>query len=433
MAARVAVVGGGWSGLACAVELADAGRAVTVFEAGAIPGGRARRVEDHSGAFDNGQHLLLGAYHETLAMIHRVQPEARADSLYVRSSLALAGPGRFLLRAPRLPAPLHTLVALLAAQDCTLRERLAVLQAFVRWQRCHWQCARNVTVETLLRDQPPRMIARLWQPLCIAALNTPPRTASAQIFLNVLRAAFAGSRADSDLIVPIVDLSRLFPEPAARHVAGRGGAVRLRAAVRRVAADSVGWVVESIAGTRERFDRIVVATGASQACALLEGVAAADPIRALLQAYRYEPITTVYLEFAQSSRVDGAFRQLGGAPGQWVFAQPTAQGGTRLAVVISTDGPHRRQAHADLIDAVLAQLRTHLPAKAFEIDPLHARVITERRATHASTPDRRHPKAGRIAAGLYLAGDHTDDEYPATLEAAVRAGRRAAAAVLDRA
>ncbi|MDI6750795.1 MAG: FAD-dependent oxidoreductase, partial [Rhodocyclaceae bacterium] len=42
MARRVAVVGGGWAGLACAVELAEAGVAVEVFEAARTLGGRAR-------------------------------------------------------------------------------------------------------------------------------------------------------------------------------------------------------------------------------------------------------------------------------------------------------------------------------------------------------------------------------------------------------
>ena len=65
---KLAVVGAGWAGLAAAVALKAAGADVTVFEAAPLAGGRARRVDDlNMGAIDNGQHLLLGAYTETLA------------------------------------------------------------------------------------------------------------------------------------------------------------------------------------------------------------------------------------------------------------------------------------------------------------------------------------------------------------------------------
>ncbi len=68
---RIAVVGAGWAGLAAATRLRQAGHSVRVYEAAAAPGGRARRV-DHPGlglSIDNGQHILLGAYTATLALM----------------------------------------------------------------------------------------------------------------------------------------------------------------------------------------------------------------------------------------------------------------------------------------------------------------------------------------------------------------------------
>jgi predicted NAD/FAD-binding protein len=166
---------------------------VTVFEAAGTLGGRARRIDYENVTLDNGQHLLLGAYRQTLELIARVQTAA-SESLYARLPLLLAGPGEFALRAPRLPAPLHTLIGLLTARDCTWPERFAVARAFARWQHASWRCGGNETVAGLLAQQPPRMSERLWNPLCLAALNTPPASASAQVFLNVLRDGLASSR-----------------------------------------------------------------------------------------------------------------------------------------------------------------------------------------------------------------------------------------------
>ena len=71
-APRVAIVGAGWAGMAAAVELADRGADVTVFEAARTLGGRARRVTLDGLPLDIGLHLLLGAYRDALATITRV-------------------------------------------------------------------------------------------------------------------------------------------------------------------------------------------------------------------------------------------------------------------------------------------------------------------------------------------------------------------------
>ena len=72
-ARRVAVIGGGWAGMAAAVELATQNIAVTVFETAQTLGGRARRVVSHGANLDNGLHILIGAYSETVRVISKVR------------------------------------------------------------------------------------------------------------------------------------------------------------------------------------------------------------------------------------------------------------------------------------------------------------------------------------------------------------------------
>jgi len=430
---RVAVIGGGWSGLACAVSLVDAGCEVTVFERAATLGGRARRVEWAGAALDNGQHLLIGAYRETLAMIHRVQPDVPTRALYRRRAFALRGPGRFALSAWPLPAPWHTLAALATARDCTWPERKAIADAFRRWQRDAWSCAPEATVADILRAEPQRMRERLWHPLCLAALNTPPEAASGATYLNVLHDALAGPRADSDLIVPVVDLTRLFPEPAAHWLAARGATIRRHVPVLAMAAhgSSIELVVGADRHHRAAFDAAVVATAPSDAARLLAGIPEARAAAAMLADCRPLPITTVYLRFARKLTWPKTMRQLNGDPGQWVFDRGFAPGTADrlLAVVISAHDAHRALGEEVLVRGIMRQLRAESAAFA-GVEPASVRVIREARATHAAVPLRRYPPAGRIARRLFLAGDYVDPRYPATLEAAARAGVTAARAVL---
>src|SRR2546428_13721845 len=104
---RVAIIGAGWAGLAAAVTLAERGVRVTVFEASRSLGGRARRVSIDGVDLDNGQHILIGAYRETLRMMRRVRARPRERLLLVAPPVWVCG-GVF-LRAPRPPHPLPLL------------------------------------------------------------------------------------------------------------------------------------------------------------------------------------------------------------------------------------------------------------------------------------------------------------------------------------
>jgi squalene-associated FAD-dependent desaturase len=427
---RVAVIGGGYAGFAAAVTLATAGCAVTVFESARTLGGRARRVEAYRITVDNGQHILLGAYAQTLALIRTVHGAGAEPELLDRRRLRLEEPGVFRLSTPALPAPLHLAVALLLARGWSWADRQATI-AFMRGlRREHFRCDSALSVGSLLGGQPAAVIRALWEPLCLAALNTPITVASAALFLNVLAAAFGARARDSDLLLPRVDLSSLFPDPAAAYVADRGGEIRKSTLVNGLAARADG-VTLRIGYGEERFDAAVLAVGPHQLTHLLfDGGGDPRASQALNQvaAFAYEPIVTAYLKYSTPLELAHPMQKLDGAPGQWVFDRGQLDGPKGLAaVVISTDLPSTRIGHNALarsIDAQLHRLQPSLPA------PTWMQVIAERRATYACVAGLARPAPGKIAPRLWLAGDYTDAEFPATLEAATRSGVTAAQALL---
>lgn len=428
MTGRIAIIGGGWAGMAAAVTLAAAGRAVCVFEAARVLGGRARRVDLGGRSVDNGQHILLGASAQTLALVRTVHGGPQRG-LFDRRRLHLEQPGVFRLKTAPLPVPWHLVTALLTARGLSQRERLSTVAFVGRLRRSRYRCPGELTVATLLAGQPAAAVHRLWAPLCVAALNTPIETASAQVFLNVLRLAFAARARDSDLLLPRLDLTALFPAPAAAYVEARGGEIRLGEAVGRVAACADGVRVATQARD-ERFAAAIVAVGPHQLAEVLGSQPgdAASLALARVGAFSYQPIHTIYLHYPRPLGLSLPMVKLDGNPGQWLFDRGQLGGAPGLAaVVISTALAGGRVEHDALAQAAHTQLQALIPGLP---PPAWTQTIAERRATYACVAGLARPAAGALLPRLYLAGDYTDDELPPTLEAATRSGVAAARQLL---
>ena len=440
---QVAVVGGGWAGCAAAVELAAAGCAVTLFEAARSLGGRARGVALHGRMLDNGQHLLLGAYTDTLRLLRRVGIDPNQALLKLPLQMRYpAGSGGMDFVAPRLPAPLHLAAALLRARGLAGADKMALARfsSSARWMG--WQLHADCSVSELLErfDQTARLVQLMWRPLCLAALNTPPERASAQVFLAVLRDSLGAGRAASDMLLPRRDLGALFPDAAATFIAQHGGTVHCGARVSALAQDGAGWRVEAAGhalkgNASARFDAVVLASAPPAAAILLEALPL-DAIRAQLGAFDYEPISTCYLQYPLDVRLALPFYALLDDPalnhwGQFVFDRgqlDPAQAGL-FSVVVSASGAAAALDQAALAQAITAQLAAVFRRPGLA-SPAWRQVITEKRATFACTPGLPRLATATGLAGLVLAGDYTASDYPATLESAVRSGAAAARAIL---
>ncbi len=424
---HVAVVGAGYAGIAAAVGLVRGGAAVTLFDANRTAGGRARRIEYRGSTLDNGQHILLGAYHHTLALMRSVGVPENAVR---REPLAIRYPGELELAAPRLPAPLHLAAALALARGLAFGERRAAVAFAFAIRRAEAAAREGETVAGLLDrlGQPQRLRRLLWEPLCVAALNTPAGRADARVFARVLRDALMRERGDSDLVLPAFDLSSLLPDPAIAWLGERGAQIVLGGRVLGLSRGASQWRLATAEGARD-FDAVVCATAPYEAATLLGTVPALAPLAARISAIAHEPITTVYLQYDARVRLPFAMTGVDGGHAQWVFDRD-ALGGTRglVAAVISSSHAQAALDH----DVLATAVHREIERLGATLDPPRwTKVISEKRATFACVPGAFRPPAATGAPGLALAGDYTEGPYPATLEAAVVSGARAARTILD--
>lgn len=416
-----AIIGGGWAGCAAAVELAGQGHRITLFEAGQVLGGRARRLAREQATLDNGQHLLLGVYRETARILKQIGHDL--DDGCLRTPLHLELFDGFRLALPRLPRPWHQLVGLLGCRGLDLGEKWAA--ARLMQHIAQPSPLATGTVSTLLDQlaQPVGLRRRLWEPLCLAALNTPPHQASAHVFSVVLRDALTGPDRDSDLLIPREDLSTLFPEKAARWLQARGHTVLTRARVAAIEPSGSEWQV--VLGTRRLgFDRVVLATAPQHLSPLIAALPGMNDHLRAIATLRFAPIVTAYLQYPAGVSLPFAMMGDSRGPVHWAFDRGQLGGPPGLlAAVNSADRHLASQPPVDIARDMHAHLAHRLPALPA---PEQSQVIIERRATCLCEPARNIPTATPLP-GLALAGDWLDPDYPATLETAVRSGVRAAA------
>ena len=423
---KVAVVGAGWAGLSAAVAAVQAGQLVTVFEATRVLGGRARALPctlpDRSQVtLDNGQHILIGAYRQTLELMARVGVDPQKALL--RLPLALVFPDGLGLRFPRWPAGLDAFGGIVGARGWSLADKLSLLRTVAGWRLAGFRCADRLSVATLCARCSPKVMAELVEPLCLSALNVPTHEASGQVFLRVMHDALLGPSGGSNLLLPRVDLSALFPAAAARWLTQRGAQLRLGTRVQRLACDAAAWQIDG-----ERYDAVVLATPASDAARIVtDALPTAAPATAASMAswasatgaLRHTAITTVYAwgknitlphpMLALRSNPDAAQS----APAQFVFDRGHLGGPPGLLTfVISASSGERDALQAQVLVQARAQLNCELQA---------VQTVMEKRAAFACTPGLQRP-AMQIAPGLVASADYVHGPYPSTLEGAVRSG-----------
>lgn len=429
---RIAVIGGGWAGMAAAVTLVQRGHFVCVFEAARNWGGRARALEiraPHGDIWtvDNGQHLLIGAYSECLRLMRAVG--VNVEQALLRHPLDLRDVHGQGLHLPQLPVPWNVLYGIFATRGWIGRDKVALLLRAMRWQRQRFGCLPDATVADLCQGLPPRVMQTLIEPLCVSALNLPASDACGSVFLRVLQDSLFGAAGGSDLLIPRVDMGQLFPTTAAGWLEQQGAHLRLGQRVQSIQCcsqfDSTQPSAWSVDG--EVFDAVILATHSAEAARLVDDIGNVGRAWATCAGtLAHTAIATIYAWTPTNDLVLPApmvaLHPTACAPAQFAFDRSQLAGPPGLlALVVSASHGSRDVLQKQVI--AQAQQQLGLPA----LQPL--KTVADKRATFSCTPSVQRP-AAQITAGIWACGDYVQGPYPATLEGAVRSGVQAAYAAL---
>jgi predicted NAD/FAD-binding protein len=360
---------------------------------------------------DNGQHILIGAYRDTLQLLQTVGVATEATLLRLPLHLKRCdGQG---LALASLPAPLNLLVGVSMARGWSWSDKLSLLRVATRWQTQGFVCDARMTVAQLCQGLTPKGMQELIEPLCVSALNLPAEDASGQIFLTVLKDALWSGKGSSDMLLPKVDLGSLMPDAAHAWLTAHGAVVQTHQRIE----DLGPWLQHPV----------VLACAPWEAAKLTHSVAPAWSAQAA--SLTHTAIATVYVRTAKRLswlKPVVALHSHPQAPAQFAFdkgrlsADPAWKG--VLALVVSASAGERDT----ITQQVMGQLRDQLDIH----DASLLTTVVEKRATFACTPALLRPPM-QVCTGIWACGDYVAGPYPATLEAAVRSGFAAADALLQ--
>jgi len=445
---RTIIIGGGFAGLAAAVRIAEAGREVLVLEATKAGGGRSRSFHDKvtGREIDNGQHLLMGCYRETLAFLRSIG--APAGSIDFQRNLALTmvkpGGGLIELNCPALPAPLHLAAGLLRMRGLGLLHRASALRAGLLLRGEVERPDDNETCDAWLRrlGQTRAIRAAFWEPLIWAVLNDDPLVASAAMLIAVIERAFMTTRDASALGVPRKPLSDIYVDRSVEWIRDRGGEVRFAASARALDLDSDGRIrgVTLKSGETLAATEVITAIPPHALLELLPTAAREHLVFRDVARLESSPIVNLWVTLAKPL-LDRPFVGLVASPLHWLWdrdrieagrARPPATNDHLLSVTISGARSFVHDQPAALRELFLGEVARFFPKAKPEIKAF--RVVKEKRATisHAAGTYQRRPETVSPIPGLLLAGDWVRTGIPATIESAVQSGHDAAAHALTR-
>ena len=418
------VIGGGFAGLSASAHLSNAGYQVELIEASPKLGGRAYSFihKPTNMLIDNGQHIMMGCYNETLKFLKLINALDKIE-IQEKLNVKFLKPGFEIheLKSPSFFYPLNLLAAIFSYTAISIQERISILRLFLKLPILSNRDLEKMSVEELLisENQNENIKKAFWKILCIGALNTNIVKASAKVFVDVLKEIFLKGSSGSKIVLPKVDLSEMFCEPAKQFIEEKGGRICLSERVEEIKVEKKK-AVEVVTNKRRITD--------------FEFVLCAIPFSAVLKVLpyltfddfnpKYSSILNVHVWLAESNkenRFGKNFYALIGSKLHWVFSHDT-----HLTCVISDADYLMSLSDKEIINMIYSELKKYMNIIPDDIKDYF--IIKEKHATFIPSSEilNNRPDTETEVKNLFLAGDWVNTGLPSTIESAVKSAREAA-------
>jgi hydroxysqualene dehydroxylase len=445
---KIIVIGGGFAGLSAASFLANSGNKVELIEASPKLGGRAYSFYDDEtkSVIDNGQHILMGCYKETLKFLKLIGAEKNFSYQERLKVNFLNDKGKqFRLEATQLFYPLNLLFGLLNFEALNFIDRLKILRFFIKLYFYSDSELKNLTVHQwfLLEGQNEKIRESFLDFLAVGALNTSTTKASAKAFADILKEMFSKGNEASTIILPLKGLSDSYCNEAQSFIEKNGGVINISEQVTgfEIENDEVKKIITSNR-TITDFDYVISAVSwfAAKTFEVSEQENTSNPRRFLENinlTFEHSSILTIHIWFQSHSELGSEspsfgkmlkqvqhdsndFYALIGSPIHWIFTHED-----HITLVKSDANEIIDKPKEELFEMAATELKRYAGINREEIKSY--KVIKEKRATFVpdkKTIDKR-PNTKTKIKNLFLAGDWVNTGLPSTIESAVKSGRMA--------
>jgi squalene-associated FAD-dependent desaturase len=423
---RCLIIGGGLAGMTAASILSSKNLSVTLIESSPKLGGRTYSFKDtETGTeIDNGQHIMMGCYKETLSFLKLIGAENNFDyqkNLFLK--FIDRNKNQFQLNAATAFYPFNLLIAIVNYDALNFSDKISFIKILLKLPLLSKNSLREITVKEWLENenQNSKIINSFWEILCVGALNTNLNKASALVFYDVLIQIFFKGNFASTIILPKYGLSESIINPASSFIEKNSGTILLSESIKEIVVKNQKVVsVKSDKNIYDDFDYVISAVPL-YALAKIISIKKLDIDLEL----EYSTILNIHI-WLRENKLQEKFYGLLNSPLHWIFAKEN-----HINIVISDANYLVDKTKVEILKFVIEELVQYTNIKDEDIQQY--KIIKEKRATFipkVSTLEKR-PNSKTLIKNLFLAGDWTNTGLPSTIESAVKSGRQSAELVLN--
>jgi hydroxysqualene dehydroxylase len=440
----VVIIGGGLAGLSAAVKLANSGAKVFLYEQNPQLGGRTYSFIDNKtgDVVDNGQHLLIGAYHNTIEYLKLIGTDSFL-SKQTKPKLNFYNPkyGISTFEISNLPKPFDLTAAMLKYRALAIRDRQKLLKVGLALRKLDPPTEKKIahqSVEEWLINLDQSEVVRhsFWYPIVVSVMNELPNRASATLFARSLKKSFLGNKSDAALLVPMVGQTELYVNEAENLLSKNKVKILKGEGVRHIIIENgKATGVEADSSIKSKY--VISAVPYFKLPNILPSSVTYKYPFSKLKYFKSVPIISINLWFDRSV-MDIDFVGVVQKKIQWVFNKHRIMGETQkpdnyITAVISGAYKFIQLSKDELVSLAIKDLTEIFPMIKTAVLK-HSLVIKEKRATFSATNEieQYRPNYETPIENLFLAGDWTNTGLPATIEGAVQSGFECARLINER-
>jgi zeta-carotene desaturase len=473
---RVAIVGAGLAGMATAVELADAGHEVEIFEARPFVGGKVGSWVDAEGNhIEMGLHVFFGCYYNLFDLMRRV---GAGDHLllkdHVHTFINRGGQTGALDFRFLTGAPFNGLKAFFTTSQLSLQDKLQnaialgtspLVRGLVDFEgamRTIRQLDR-ISFADWFRQQggSEGSLKRLWNPIAYALGFIDTEQISARCMLTIFQ-FFAAKTEASVLRMLSGSPQEYLHTPIVHYLEARGTKIHTRRRTRQILFEGEGeqTQVTGLVIAKDETEETITADAYVAACDI-PGIQRLLPEswrqwQEFDNIYKLDavPVATVQLRFdgwvtelqsaeqrQQLQKAVGIDNLLYTADADFsCFADLALTSpadyyrsgqGSLLQLVLTPGDPFIKQSNEAIAHHVLKQVHDLFPSSR-ELNMTWSSVVKLAQSLYREAPgmDPYRPAQKTPIANFFLAGSYTQQDYIDSMEGATLSGRQAAEAIL---